>query len=72
MLVKYKIKKKTYANIENLIRMIRSKISWRKQLEVTPKLLRLNCENSTGILTRSELRDLLFNEVQPIVNVVFE
>ncbi|WP_268064226.1 hypothetical protein [Clostridium sp. CF011] len=41
--------------------MARAKTSWRKRLEAAPELKRLNYEQSTGILTRSVLRDLLFN-----------
>lgn len=43
--------------------MARAKTSWRKKLEATPELKRLNYEQSTSILTRSALRDILFNNV---------
>jgi len=43
--------------------MARAKTSWRKKLEAAPELKRIINEQSTSILTRSALRDLLFNNV---------
>ena len=63
ILINYKINKGTHANIRNSVKMARAKTSWRKKLETAPELKRLNYEQSTSILTRSALRDLLFNNV---------
>ena len=63
ILINYKINKGTHANIINLVKMARAKTSWRKKLEAAPELKRLNYGQSTSILTRSALRDLLFNNV---------
>lgn len=63
MLKNYKIIKGTHPNIKNSAKMARTKTSWRKRLESVPELKRLNYEQSTNILTRSALHDLLFNNV---------
>lgn len=45
--------------------MTRDKTSWRKKLEAAPELKKWDCEQSTGVLTRSALRELLFNNGKP-------
>ena len=63
ILKNYQINKGTHANIKYSAKMARAKTSWRKRLEAAPELKRLNYEQSTNILTRSALHDLLFNNV---------
>ena len=41
--------------------MAQNKTSCRKRLEAAPKLKRWDYNQSTGVSTRSSLRDLLFN-----------
>ncbi|MCB2361469.1 hypothetical protein [Clostridium estertheticum] len=64
ILINYKINKGTYANIRNSIKMARTKTSWRKKLETDPEQKRTIYEQSKSILTRSALRDLLFNNIK--------
>lgn len=44
MLVKYKIRKETHANIKNLVKVSPAKISRRKRRQSTPKPKKVNCE----------------------------
>ncbi|WP_259472655.1 hypothetical protein [Clostridium estertheticum] len=44
--------------------MARTKTSWRKKLETVPEQKRIIYEQSKSILTRSALRDLLFNNIK--------
>ncbi|WBL49433.1 hypothetical protein [Clostridium estertheticum] len=64
ILINYKINKGTYSNIRNSIKMARTKTSWRKKLETVPEQKRIIYEQSKSILTRSALRDLLFNNIK--------
>ena len=41
--------------------MARDRTRWRKRLEAAPDLKRWDYNQSTGVLTRSALRDLLFD-----------
>ena len=59
--VEHKIKKENLTNIKNLINMTRYKISWRKSLESAPVLKKWDWVKFPNVLTRSALRELLFN-----------
>lgn len=61
MSVKYKIKKETPTNINNLVKISINKPSLRKKLHSPPVLKKWNCDKSPSVLTRSDLRKLLFN-----------
>ncbi|WAG39651.1 hypothetical protein LL065_15320 [Clostridium estertheticum] len=58
-----KINKCIHINIKNLVKISRTKTRWRKILKETPKLKKSSYDQSTSILTRSALRDLLFNNI---------
>jgi len=62
MTIKYNIIKKTIVNFKNLVKITRAKIIYKRRREIAPKLKRMNFEKSSSVLTRSVLRDLLFNK----------
>jgi len=61
MPINFKIKNVTYANIKNLVKMEQIKTLWREKFETAPTLKKLNRTESTTVLTRTMLRNLLFN-----------
>ena len=48
--------------------MIRDKTSWRKRLKSAFELKKWDCEQLPRLLTRSALRDMLFNDGNPKYN----
>ena len=63
ILINNKITKGTHANINNLVKIARTKTSWKIKLKKESQLKKLNYKKSASILTRSALRDLLFNNI---------
>ncbi|MBU3113872.1 hypothetical protein [Clostridium lacusfryxellense] len=68
--IKHKINKKSPTNIKNLVEMAGDKTRLRERFKVAPVIKKWDWEKSPGIVTKSDLQDLLFNKGNPKGNLI--